>query len=340
MPENITLKFISEKSGFSPSTVSRVINGNAREYRISRETEKKILEIAEKYGYKPNPIAVNLRVKKSYTIGLVIPTLDNSFFVNVTSILNRTFADKGYNIILTESNDDPEIEKQMIQQLLERNIDGLLLIPCQERDQNLSLLEEKYKNGLPVICIDRYLKDSIIPYITTNNEKGAREAVSYLIKKGHKRIACIEGLKKSSTSQDRREGYLIAHEEAGLEPFYIDGNDFSTECGYNVTISMLKKKVKPTAIFAMSNTIALGVMKAAKEYNIDIPEKLSLIGFDDSIYLDYLSTPLTTIKQPIEQIGEMAVEALTRHIDQEKNLSEWRNVFVDPKLIIRKSVRN
>lgn len=339
MSKNITLKFISDQAGYSPSTVSRVMNGNAREYRISEKAEKKILKIAEKYGYKPNPIAVNLRVKKSFTIGLVIPTLENPFFVNVTSILNRELSKRGYNIILTESDDDPTIEGEMINRLLERNIDGLLIIPCKESDQNAGLLESTYDEGIPVLCIDRYIKNSKVPYLTTDNEKGAYEGVEYLINKGHRRIACIQGLKGATPTVDRKNGYLAALEAHGLDPFYIGGDAFSIGCGYREANIILSNEDKPSAIFAMSGTIALGVMKAAEENNCKIPEDISLMGFDDNIFLDYLSTPLTTIAQPVEKISEMAVDAIIEHIDGVQNLSEWSNRMMDTKLIKRKSIK-
>lgn len=187
MSKNISIKTIAKEVGFSPSTVSRVINGRAREYRISERTEDLILKAAEEYGYEADPIAVNLRVKKSSTIGLIIPSLSNPFFENITGILNKELAEKGYNIILAESDEDPELEEKMIRQLLARNIDGLLLIPCLDKDKNAELLEETFSDGVPIVCIDRYIKKSSIPYITTDNKAGAYKAVNYLIESGHKK---------------------------------------------------------------------------------------------------------------------------------------------------------
>lgn len=339
MSQNISIKFISEKSGFSASTVSRVINGNAREYRISEETEEKILAIADEYNYEPNPVAVSLRVKKSHTIGLIIPSLDNPFFVNITSILNKELTKRGYNIILTESEDDPQIEEKHIKQLMERNIDGLLLIPSKERDQNVVILEERFGSGIPIICIDRYIKNSKIPYITTDNEKGAYEGVKYLIERGHQKIACIQGLEQSTPGIDRKNGYLAALKEHGLDPFYIGGDAFSIECGYRETKKILEKEEKPTAIFAMSSTIALGVMRGLEEQEYAIPEDVSLIGFDDYVFLDYLSTPLTTIAQPIKEISEIAARALIDHLDGNLDLSEWASTMLNTKIIHRKSVK-
>lgn len=339
MSQDISIKFISEKSGFSPSTVSRVINGNAREYRISEETEKKILKVAQKYDYKPNPVAVNLRMKKSYTVGLVIPSLDNPFFVNITSLLNRELSKRGYNIIVTESYDDSEVEGEMLEQLLERNIDGLLMIPCEETDKNSTFLEETFTDGVPILFIDRYIKGSQIPYITTNNEKAAYEGVKYLIEQGHSKIACIQGLKGATPTIDRKRGYYLALEDSQLSPFYVGGDAFSIDCGYREAKKIMSNEQRPTAIFTMSSNIALGVMEATEEMGYQIPEDLSLISFDDNIFLNYLSTPLTTIAQPVEEISELAISALVNHIDGEKGLSNWSNKMLDTKLIKRKSVK-
>lgn len=338
MKEDVSLKTIAEKTGFSASTVSRVMNGRAREYRISEETEQLIVETSEELNYKPNPIAVNLRVKKSYTIGLVIPSLDNPFFVNITSILNRELTKKGYNIILTESEDNPEMEEKMIKQLLSRNIDGLLLIPTKDRSRNLNLLEEKFKEGVPILCIDRYIKDSLIPYVTTDNKKGAYQGVRYLIERGHKKIACIQGIEDSSPAIDRRNGYLKALKEHDLEPFFIGGDEFSIECGYRETKALLEKGEHPTAVFAMSSTIALGVIKAVEEFGYNIPGDISLVGFDNNIFLDYLTIPLTTIAQPVEEISEIAVKALMDHLDKKENLKNWTSKMLDTNMIHRMSV--
>jgi LacI family transcriptional regulator len=337
-PKAVTIKTIAEKSGFDPSTVSRVLNGRAKEFRISQATVDIILEVNKKYNYQPNPVAVNLRIKKSFTIGLVIPTLNNPFFVNFTSILNRELTKRGYNMILTESNDEPQMEEKVIKQLLHRNIDGIILIPCRE-DFNLTFLDEIYNDGIPIIYIDRYMKDSIIPYIVTDNEKGAYEGVKYLIEKGHRKIACIQGLVGSSPCIDRKNGYLKALKEHKLKPFYLEGDEFSIECGIRETEKMLKTIGLPTAIFAMSSTIALGVINVLKKQGYSIPEDISLIGFDDNIFLDYLATPLTCISQPVEEISEAAIKALINHLDGKNDLFEFKSLMLDSHIVHRKSVK-
>lgn len=338
MSNKVSIKFIAEKTGFSVSTISRVMNGRAREYRISETAEKKIKKAVKEFGYKPNPIAVNLRVKKSFTVGLIIPSLDNPFFVKITGILNRELVKRGYNIVVTESDEDPLLEEKLVKQLLTRNIDGLLLIPCRDREENITLLEDTINNGVPVLCIDRYIENSAIPYIISNNLDGAYEGVKFLVEKGHKKIACIQGLEDSTPSIDRKKGFLKALAEDGLKAFYIGGDEFTVECGYREMNKILKMKEKPTAIFAMSSTIALGIMKAIEENGYSIPKDFSLIGFDDNIFLDYLATPLTSIAQPIEEISEKAAHALINLIDGEIAITDWENKILETHIIHRKSV--
>lgn len=336
----VTINTIAEKSGFSPSTVSRVLNGRAKEFRISKKTVDIINKVNSEYNYHPNPIAVNLRIKKSFTIGLVIPSLNNPFFVNITSILNKQLTKKGYSIILAESEEDVKTEEHVIKQLYARNIDGIIMIPCNENDQNKPLLDKIYNDGTPIIYIDRYIKDSEIPHIVTDNENGAYEGVKYLVENGHDRIACIQGLEGSSPCIDRRNGYLKALGEYNLKPFFIGGDEFSIECGIRETEKLLGKTEKPTAIFAMSSTIALGVIKVLEKHGYKIPEDISLLGFDDYIFLDYLASPLTTVSQPIDEISELAVKALMDHLDGKDKLTDFKSIMLDSKLIHRKSIQH
>jgi len=334
----VTISTIAEKSGFSPSTVSRVLNGRAKEYRISKETVDKILKVNSEYNYQPNPVAVNLRMKKSFTIGLVIPSLNNPFFVDITSFLNSQLRKKGYNILLAESEEDLQTEEEIIKQLYERNIDGIIIIPCDKKNHNNQILDKIYTDGTPIIYIDRYITNSIIPHIVTDNEKGAYEGIKYLIEMGHKKIACIQGLEGSSPCIDRKNGYLKALSDYNLEPSFIGGDEFNIECGIRETENILKKKEKPTAIFAMSSTIALGVMKTLERYEYNIPNDISLLGFDDYIFLDYLATPLTTISQPVDEISKLTVKALVDHLDGKEKLEKFKSIKLDTEIIHRKSI--
>jgi len=340
MNNDVSIKFIAEKSGYSVSTVSRVINGNAREYRISEATEKKILDLAKKFEYEANPVAVNLRLKKSHTVGLIIPSLDNPFFVNVTSILNKELDKRGYNIILTESYEDPLVEEKVVKRLLSRNIDGLLLIPSRYRDKNTDLFKNIDKQGIPIVCIDRYLKNTEIPFVITDNKYGAYIGGMHLIENGHTKIACIQGLPDSTPNKDRKSGFIKALEENNLSPFYLGGDSFSIECGYRVMKSILRKKEKPTAIFAFSSNIALGIIKAAREKKFNIPNDMSLICFDNNVFLDYTNPPLTTIAQPIKNISHIAANVLIENIDATDKPSEFKNKILKPDLIIRESVQS
>jgi LacI family transcriptional regulator len=189
-----------------------------------------------------------------------------------------------------------------------------------------------------VVCIDRYFEELDIPYVSTDNYQGAVMATQHLLEYGHKRIACIQGKQDSVPNKRRIEGFKDAMKEAGIEPFSITGNDFSEQNGYKETKLILHKRQRPTAIFALSTTIALGCIKAMREENVAIPDDISLITFDDHPFLDYLATPLTCISQPTRDICRMAIKHLFFKLEN-KEIGE-KQVLLKPELKYRKSVRN
>ncbi|MGQ8338080.1 LacI family DNA-binding transcriptional regulator [Sunxiuqinia sp. A32] len=330
-----TLISISKKTGFSVSTVSRVLNGKAKKYRISKTTEQKILEEAKKSNYSPSLLARSLRTQKTFTIGLLIPSITNPFFANIASIVVKEAKLKGYTIILVDSEDDEQTEIDSAELLLARKIDGLIVIPC---GQDPDFLENIQKSGTPVMLIDRYFEKSKLPYLCTDNFQGSFDATNLLLKNGHRNIACIQGVPHSTPNKERVNGFKKALEDSGITTsIHISGTDFNVENGYLETKLLLKKKEKPTAIFALSNTIALGAFKAIREANLQIPEQISLIAFDDYTYLDFLQPPITRIAQPIEEIGKLAVTLLTDEIDEKLESTE-NQVQIPPRLIIRESV--
>ncbi|WP_461486392.1 LacI family DNA-binding transcriptional regulator, partial [Pedobacter sp.] len=188
--ETTTIKTIAETIGLSLTTVSRVLNGVAKKYRISEATEARVLEEADRLGYIPNQAARNLRLKKSFAIGLVIPNLGNPFFANIVSVVNQVLHERGYSVILTDCNEDEKLEVEAVNALSARNMDGMIVIPSAKGKKHLNVLKQK---GVPVVFIDRYFEDLEIPYVATNHYDGALKITEYLIGNGHERIACLQG---------------------------------------------------------------------------------------------------------------------------------------------------
>lgn len=332
--QKVNITVISEKTGLSISTVSRVLNGKADQYRISKDSQQKIREAAEKLNYVPNQFAANLKSGKSKTIALILPSLNNPFFAGIASEINAEIRKQGYITIIGDSDENKDIEREELLQMESRNIEGLVIAPC---NQDWSYLKKMYDHGLPVVCIDRYFEDLNIPYVSTDNYEGAYIATKYLIENGHNRISCIQGVQQSTPNKLRIKGYKDAMLEAGITEYSISGDDFSVQNGYLETKLLLQQKQRPTAIFALSNTIAMGSIKTLKEEKVRVPDDISIITFDDHPYLDYLATPLTCVTQPTSNICKIATKYLFSML--KKKEIEIKQVLLKPELKHRSSVR-
>jgi LacI family transcriptional regulator len=285
-------------------------------------------------NYIPNQFAANLRTGKSNTIGLIVPSLNNPFFANLASTINAEVRNYGYITMISDSDENPEIEEMELQQVSARNIEGLIIAPCGDRWKQIKQLHDQ---GLPIVCIDRYFEELDIPYVSTDNYDGAYHATQYLIENGHSRITCIQGVQQSTPNRLRAKGFKDAMEEAGISSYRIVGNDFTLQTGYLETMLLLQQKEKPTALFAFSNTIAMGCMKALKEMNVRIPEDISLLTFDDHPYLDFLATPLSCIAQPVSDISKMAIRILFSRINN--NEVKINQVLLRPEMKFKRSIR-
>ena len=329
----VNLKDLANELNLSVSTISRVLNGKADSYRIGKKTQSRVLELAKKLNYIPNELAANLRSGKSNTIALLIPTIRNPFFGTMASQLNKELRKREFVTIFYESDEDETIEAESLKKLLSIKIAGLLIAPCGTSFEEIEKLHQK---GLPIVCIDRYFEDIEIPYVATDNFIGGYKATKYLIENGHRNIACIQGNKYSMPNIKRVEGYSEAMKEAKIKNLYIEGEAFDEQNGYIETKLLLQKKEKISAIFTLSNTIAIGCLRALKEEGIRVPQDMSLITFDDSPYLDLLSTPITSVSQPITEISKIAIKILIAELNNEP-LSTTQ-ILLKPKIIYRDSV--
>lgn len=331
----VTIKDIANKTQLSISTISRVLSGKGEQYRISNTSQQKIRDAVKELNYIPNYFAANLKSGKSKTIAMIVPSLTNPFFANIASEINAEVRKYGYTTLIADSDANYEIEKLELQQMVSRNIEGLIIVPCGD---HLGHIQSLHSGELPIICIDRYFEDQDIPYVATDNYEGALLATEFLIENGHTLISCIQGSPPSTPNRLRVKGFTDAMEAAGIKNYNIVGDDFSIQNGYLETRLLLQQKKIPTAIFTLSNTIALGCLKALKEKNIRIPEDISLITFDDQPYLDYLETPLSCIAQPVSDISKIAIKFLFARIN--KINDKINQVLLKPELKFKKSIRN
>lgn len=328
--DGITIKEIAALLNISSSTVSRVLGGKAKEFRISSETEKLIKKTAEAHNYRPNQVARNLRLQKSNTIGLVIPDISNPFFCNLALKIETELRSRGKLILLCDTHDDSEIEKDSLQLLVDRQVDGLLVAP-------VGLKGEHFENlSKPLVMIDRYFETLSIPYVSTNNYSSSYDAVKLLQGRGHKKISCIQGLENTISNRQRVEGYLKAMAEHDATRFEVEviGSDFTIQNGYESALEVLGRKKRPTAIFSLSNQITLGVLKATKELKLEVPTDVSIISFDDQPYFELTQPSISSIRQPVEEIGKEAVKLLFDLIEGKESTSK----LIEATYIERESI--
>ncbi|MBK8511329.1 MAG: LacI family DNA-binding transcriptional regulator [Saprospiraceae bacterium] len=235
----VTIKDIANKTQLSISTISRVLSGKGEQYRISNTSQQKIRDAVKELNYIPNYFAANLKSGKSKTIAMIVPSLTNPFFANIASEINAEVRKYGYTTLIADSDANYEIEKLELQQMVSRNIEGLIIVPCGD---HLGHIQSLHSGGLPIICIDRYFEDQDIPYVATDNYEGALLATEFLIENGHTLISCIQGSPPSTPNRLRVKGFTDAMEAAGIKNYNIVGDDFSIQNGYLETRLLLQQK--------------------------------------------------------------------------------------------------
>lgn len=331
-----TLSSIAKRTGFSITTVSRVLSGNAEKHRICKKTIETVLKDAREHNYSPSLVAQSLRTNRTNTIGLLLPSIANPYFADVASVIIPEVHRRGYTAIVIDTMEDEKNFNDSASLLLSRRVDGIIAVPC---GTDRSLIESINDNYLPVVLIDRYYDDSHLSYVTTNNHKGGLMATRHLLGMGHKKIACIQGTITSNPSKERVRGYKEAMREAGNENnIRIAGNEFSIQNGYLETKLLLESSDPPTAIFTLSNTITLGALKAIREASFKIPDDISLISFDNFNYMDFLEPPITRISQPTDDMGMLATKILFDRI--ETCPSSTSQLKLSPALISGESIRS
>ena len=330
---NPTIKDVAELAEVHPSTVSRVINGDSR---ISEKTKKKVLLIIRKLGYTPNAIARGLKTKRTYTLGMLIPDITNPFFAELARGVEDAANKNSFNIILCNTDDKLKKERTYLEILREKRVDGLILGTAHIRDQSILELEKK---KFPYILISRNVERLNKNCIIIDDLAGGMMATEYLIKLGHHRIAHISGPLKTRSGLNRLKGYQLALKKHKIEynDELVGEGDFRINGGYQVMKRFLKLPDQPTAIFAANDLLALGAMQAIQKKNFYIPEDFSIIGFNDIELASFVYPSLTTIRQPILEMGNLAVKMLLKIIiDGEFNQGK---IVLKPKLIIRESCK-
>jgi LacI family transcriptional regulator len=341
MPEApVTLKDVALRAGVHPATASRALNAETR-ILVSEETARRVLDAAEELGYSPNPVARSLRTRRSHTIGVLIPDLNNPLFPPIIRGLEDRLAAAGYVALIGNTDSDDQRERIIFDQMRARHVDGLVLATARLHHP---LLAEASRAEIPVVLINRLAQDYSFPSVTVDNERGVRMAVSHLAGLGHRRIAHIAGPQEMSTGLSRYRGFVTAMDSSGLPvdaDLVVFAKAFSVEEGVRCTRLLLDQcAAKPgqagcTAIFAGNDMLAVGCYSALDEAGLACPEDMSVVGFNDMPFIDRLRPPLTTIRFPHYQVGTEAAQLLLERIAE--HTAPVKILYLAPELIIRGS---
>ena len=306
----VTLKDVAKAAGVSYATVSRALSGSSQ---IGSETRERVLKLCDEMGYTTNFVARSMVTKRTNLIGLVVPSVDNQFMSELAYHAEVSARSHGYNIMLCDSGPDLRQEKTVVKLLLGRQVDGILIVPQSSRSYE-SL--KPYLDQTPTVFLSENLRDQPQSYVAVDNSRGTYLGTQYLYELGHRDILYF-GQRQSTTHQLRAEGYLKACQELGLAPRYFNSEytRSSIQGGYQLAKELFQKPLDYTAIFASTDSNALGVLTAADELGIDIPGRLSLIGFDNISATALSRIDLTTIDQPKKAMAVQAVDMLRDKIE-------------------------
>ena len=336
--EALTIKDIAKALGLSTSTVSRALRDS---YEISPETKKLVLEYAENNNYHPNPIALSLKERRSRSIGVIVCEIANSFFSQTINGIESIAYNNGYNVIIAQSRESFEREMINLQYLTSRSIDGLIISVSTET-KDFSYLRELHERGMPIVFFDRIVDEIETHKVTVDSYKGAYEATIHLINNGYRRIAAVANSAYLSITKDRLGGYKAAMAEHGLP---VD-EDMIRYCHHGGMIlaeveeavsQLLDVPQKPDAIFATSDKLTTGCLRSLKAKKISVPHTMGLVGFSNTDLTELLDPPLTIIKQPAFEMGELATTLLLQLIESKRPVKDFETKTLAAELIVRGS---
>lgn len=310
---NVTIYDVAREANVSMATVSRVVNGNPN---VKPSTRKKVLEAIERLGYRPNAVARGLASKKTTTVGVIIPDISSIFFAELARGIEDIATMYKYNIILSNSDQNKEKELHLLNTMLAKQVDGILFMGGNITEEHVN---EFQKSDVPIVLAATIEENHLIPSVNIDYEQAAFEAVTHLLDKGHTRVAYVTGPANDPINEKKLEGYRRALEEHGIaydEALVVEG-DYSYDSGIEAYEKIAELEEKPTAVFAGTDEMALGIIHGAQDHGVQVPEQLEVIGFDNTRLATMVRPRLTTVVQPMYDIGAVAMRLLTKYMNKE-----------------------
>ncbi len=337
MSPKVTLKAVALRAGVSYQTVSKVLNG---QLQVAPETRQRILEAVQALGYRPNQIARNMRVKRSFMIGYswvqTSPNQVNHILDQFLTSMVREAEAAGYHLLPFPYREGQEQVADYRELIDTGRVDGFVLTSVNYNDPRIHFLMER---GFPFVAFGRSNPELDFPWVDVDGADGTRQAVEYLFSRGHRRIAALAWPEDSRVGNERLQGYFQGLQSAGIEicPACLLRGEGTFDVGREMTLRLLDLPAqnRPTALIALNDTMAIGAMYAARERGLEVGRDLAIIGFDDAPMVQYLYPPLSSIRQPIAEAGRKCVEMLVTCLEG-KPLTE-KQVLLTPRLILRAS---
>ena len=336
--EPVTIKDIGKALGLSTSTVSRALRGS---YEISSETKKLVLEYAEKINYRPNPIALSLKERRNHSIGIIVCEIANNFFSQAINGIESIAYNRGYHVIISQSHESFERETVIVDHLASRSVDGLL-VSISSGTTDYTHFKQLYEKGLPIVFFDRVTSEINTHKVIADNFKGAYDATEHLIKNGFKRIGHITSAPYLSISMERLEGYKealrknnIEFDEKLVQHCYNGGMIYDEV--EDALSKIFKLKQKADALFTAGDRLTTTCMQALQKLGKKIPDDIAIIGFTNTNLGELFHPPLSVVRQPAFEIGQVATELLISMIESKRPVTEFENKVLQTEMIIRES---
>lgn len=324
----VTRAAVAVRANVSPAVVSYVLNNGPRP--VASATRERVLRAIEELGYRPNAVARALKLRRTETIGLVVPDNSNPYFAELAKAIEDLAYAAGYALVLGNSSNDAERESAQLRTISQRQVDGLLFIGSSPHTD----LSQLHDDGIPVVLLDRTSDDYAFPSVVVDNRAGARAGVTHLIRHGHRRVACIAGPADLPAANEREAGWreaLRAHRIA--RSGVLERAPFSREGGYLAAHRLLGLPDRPTAIFASADLQGIGALRACHEAGLSVPDDVALLGFDGTQESEYTTPPLSVVSQPIGEIAAKSIEILLGG----GGATTPAHIVVPPSLVLRRS---
>ncbi|MEG3109338.1 MULTISPECIES: ribose operon transcriptional repressor RbsR [unclassified Pantoea] len=326
------MKDVARRAGVSTSTVSHVINNNRF---VSEGVREKVERVIRELNYAPSALARSLKINQTHTIGMLLTASSNPFYAEVVRGVEDSCYERGYSLILCNTAGDEQRMNRSLETLLQKRVDGLLIM-CTESHLPSADILNRYPS-IPTVMMDWAPFEGRGDIIQDNALLGGELATQHLIDSGYTQIACIAGPLDKTPARMRLEGYQNAMAKNGLDilPGYIVKGDFEFQGGYNAMIELLALETPPQAVFTSNDAMAVGVYHALYQAGLQIPQDMAVMGYDDIELARYLSPPLSTIHQPKNELGELAIDTLIHRL-RDPDVSQ-QTLVLTPELIVRGS---